>query len=92
MIPPAFLVLGFMGSERRHHLWLPLFLIWPLLWLLWLVALVFSAALDFVLWLAGRPYHHYSLLLVRCYGLVCQTKRMAVSVKGPNADFEFTLV
>ena len=91
--PPAILDMRFPRVDgRRFHLWLPIFLLWPLLWLLELLILVPAIVADVVLWLLGQEYHHYSLLLLRCFGLLGETRGMIVRVKAKQADIDVTIV
>ena len=93
LIPPALLVIGLPAETgRRFRLWLPLILLWPLLWLLELIVLVPALAVDIACWLVGREYHHYSLLLLRVFGLLGDTRGLIIRVAGPGTDVETTFV
>ena len=63
-MPPAILDLRIRQPEGRPvHVWLPLFLLWPLALVLGVLALVLTILADVVLYVVGQPYHHYTLLL-----------------------------
>jgi len=93
MFPPMLLYLGIAAPDRsRTGIWLPLFLIWLLL--LPLVALVLAVALlvDVVLFLIGQAYHHYTLLLLRTFGLLGTTRGMVVHIHRDETNIDFELV
>ncbi|PKQ19351.1 MAG: hypothetical protein CVT66_10640 [Actinobacteria bacterium HGW-Actinobacteria-6] len=92
MFPPMLLYLRFSTPERtRHGVWLPLFLIWLLLLPLIVLVLTVTVAIDFVLLLAGQAYHHYTLLVLRAFGLLGATRGTVVHVHSDdtNVDIEF---
>ncbi len=92
MFPPMLLYLRVSTPERsRHGLWLPLFLIWLLLLPLVVLVLAVSVAVDFVLLLGGQAYHHYTLFLLRAFGLLGATRGTVVHVHSDetNVDIEF---
>jgi hypothetical protein len=85
--PPAILNLRVASPRRRtFRLWLPVFLLWPLLLAFGLLALVFTLLADAVLLAAGRRYHHYSLLLFRLFEATVALRGLAVKVNGPRSD------
>jgi hypothetical protein len=81
MFPPMLLYLR-VGTEERpgFGLWLPLFLVWLIL--LPIVVLVFlvTVLVDVVLFFVGASYHHYTLLLFRCFGVLGATRGTVVSI------------
>jgi len=91
-MPPAILDLAITPNDgRRIHLWLPLFLLWPLAFVLVVLALVFTIVADLVLLLIGRRYHHYTLLVVRSLGVLNETHGMVVRVNDGNATVDMTV-
>lgn len=91
-MPPAILDLKIAPSDgRRVHLWLPLFLLWPLALALGVLALVFTIIGDLVLMLAGQRYHHYTLLLVRSFGALSGTRGMVMSFKDDKTAVDMTV-
>lgn len=75
------LTFGSPERERPVHLWLPLFLVWPLMVLVALLAFVVTLPVDTVLLLVGRPYHHYTALVYRTFALFSELRGMVVRVK-----------
>lgn len=59
---------------RGFRMWLPLFLLWPLLLLVVLLALVGTLLADFVLLIAGARYHHYTLLVINAVALLAAAR------------------
>jgi hypothetical protein len=81
MFPPMLLHLRIGTPERSPFgLWLPLFLIWLLLLPIVVLVLVVAMAVDILLFLVARPYHHYTLLLVRGLGLLAAVRGLVVSI------------
>jgi hypothetical protein len=68
-------------GHRTYRLWLPLFLLWLLLLPLLVLAVVGTALADAFLLVAGRRYHHYTLLLVCCLEILGDTSGMVVRVR-----------
>ena len=92
LIPPAIIDLRVPTSEGRHfHLWLPVFLLWPLLWLVELAVLVPAALLDAALWLIGGDYHHYTLFLLRLFGLLGDVRGTIVRVRSAETDIDMAI-
>ena len=92
ILPPAILDLRVAPSDgRRIHLWLPLFLLWPLFLALGILALVLTILADFVLVVIGQRYHHYTLLLVRSFGALCEMRGMVVRVNDGTTAVDMTV-
>jgi len=93
MFPPMLLYVRVGTLERPGFgIWLPLFLVWLIL--LPIVALVLSVTVlaDVVLYLAGRSYHHYTLLLLRSFGVLGATRGMVVSIRSEEHVIDIELV
>jgi len=92
-IPPAVLDLRISSPERSRpiHLWLPLFLLWPLALVLGVLALVFTIIADVVLLALGQRYHHYTILLARSFGALCETRGMVIRVQDQKAAVDMTV-
>jgi hypothetical protein len=90
---PTILDLKIVSTERERpiHLWLPLFLLWPLALALGVVALVFTILADVVLLLIGRPYHRYTILLVSSLAALTETRGMVIRVKDDKAAVDMTV-
>ncbi len=61
-------------DSRGFRIWLPLFLLWPLFFILLALALVGTLIADFVLLLGGARYHHHTLLVLRSLGLLAAAR------------------
>lgn len=85
------LTVGGAERDRPLHLWLPLFLLWPLLLFVALLALAASTIADAVLWLVGRPYHHYSRFVYRIFALISDTRGMVVKVRDDRTVVDMTV-
>jgi hypothetical protein len=91
-LPPALLDLKIDAPDRRPiHLWLPLFLLWPLFVALGVLSLVFTVIADVVLLLLGRRYHHYSVLLVRSLGALCDLRGMVLRFNDGKTAVDMTV-
>jgi len=77
--------------ERPIHLWLPLFLLWPLLAIIALLGFAITIPVDVVLLLIARPYHHFTLLLYRCLELLAETRGFSVRVNSDRNVIAMTL-
>lgn len=77
-VPPLILDLKVADSARRPvHLWLPLFLLWPVALALGILALAVAIAVDALLLLGGRR-RHFTLLLVRSFQAIGETRGMVI--------------
>ena len=86
MWPPSILRLRIRNQRHRFGLWLPLFLIWPLVMLLGLLLLPFILLAAIVLWYRGwaKP-----LLLAgpSLFRLFCALRGLEVDVKQHSEQF-----
>jgi hypothetical protein len=91
-IPPAILDLRVASPDKRPvHLWLPLFLLWPLLLVLCVLSLVFTILADVVLLLLGQRYHYYTVLLVHLFGLLGETRGMVIRINDGRTAVDMTV-
>ena len=91
-VPPAILDLRIAPCDGRPvHVWLPLFLLWPLLLVLGVLALAFTVLADVVLFLVGRRYHYYTLLLLEALWALNETRGMVIRVKDSKAAVDMTV-
>lgn len=65
-------------GSRGFRLWLPFFLLWPLVLPVFLLALLVSSIADLALIVAGARYHHYTALLLG-------TVRLLAEMRGTHA-------
>ena len=91
-VPPMILDLTVASSSRRPvHLWLPLFLLWPLALALGVLALALTIVADAVLLLLGRRYYHYTLLLVRSFEVLGETRGMVIRINNEKETVNLTV-
>ena len=91
-MPPAILDLRVSPPDRRPvHVWLPLFLLWPLFLALGVLALVLTVIADVVLILLGQQYHHYTVLLVRSFGVLSETRGMVLRFSDGQTAVNMTV-
>jgi len=91
-LPPMILDLTVASSHRRPvHLWLPLFLLWPLALALGVLALLLTIVADAVLFLLGRRYHHYTVLLVRSFAALGETRGTVIRFSNQKTAVDMTV-
>jgi hypothetical protein len=91
-MPPAILDLKVAPPDgRRVHLWLPIFLLWPLFLALGVLALVFTVIADFALIVIGKRYHHYTILLARSFAALCETRGMVIRINDGTTTVDMTV-
>jgi hypothetical protein len=91
--PPAILDLRVeKPAERPVHLWLPLFLLWPLALALALLALVLTLLADAVLFILGQHYHHYTILLARSFAALGATRGMVIRINDGQTAVDMTVM
>jgi hypothetical protein len=93
MLPPMLLYLRVGTPESPGFgMWLPLFLLWLLLLPIMVLALPLTIVADLVLFLAGRRYHHYTLLVLRSFGVLRATRGTTVRIRSNQNVVDITLV
>lgn len=65
-------------GNRGFRLWLPFFLLWPLVLPIFALAFMVSCVADLALIVAGARYHHYTALLLG-------TVRLFAEMRGTHA-------
>ena len=91
-VPPLVLDLRVVRPERRPvHLWLPLFLLWPLVLVLGVLALLLTMVADGVLFVLGRRYHHYTVLLVRSFATLGETRGTVIRFSNEKTAVDMTV-
>jgi len=91
-VPPLVLDLKVVRPERRLvHLWLPLFLLWPLALALGVLALALTIVVDGVLLLLGRRFHHYTVLLVHSFAVIGETRGMVIRFSNQKTAVDMTV-
>jgi hypothetical protein len=72
------------SGHRSFRIWFPLFILWPLLLVIVLLALVITVLVDVAMWLAGaRPYNLTQLLFGSMH-LLADTRGTVAYVNGPT--------
>ncbi len=90
--PPAFFELRVSEADKRPvHLWLPLFLLWPFVLVLVVLAMVLTILVDVALYVFGQEYHSYTQLVLGCLGLLTETRGLTVYVRNERTNFELTV-
>lgn len=91
-LPPAFCHLRVAPADgRRVRLWLPVFLLWPLLLVLVVLGLIATIVVDAILLAAGRRYHHYTRLLIGGMRAINDTKGLSVHVRDDKTAVDLTV-
>lgn len=87
MIPPMAMWIRF----RWFAIWIPLFLLWPIILAVWLLMLPF-ALLGMVI--AGRINRFWRLirLSLAFYELACATKGLQIDVRTERTTFQIALI
>lgn len=93
MLPPLLLYVRIGTAEKPGTgWWLPLFLIWLLFLPVVVVVFLLGILADAVLILAGRPYHHYTLLLAGCLGMLSAARGTTVHINSEKNDVDIDFV
>ena len=91
-LPPMILDVSIAPRDgRRRRLWLPLFLLWPLVLALAVLGLVVAAVADAVLALLGRRYHHCTGLLLRSLEALAETRGTSISFSTATSAVDVTV-
>jgi len=87
VLPPAFInVRVHKEGEAHFRLWLPFFLLWPLLLVVGILALIASLLADLVLLLVGAAYHGFTRLLLGVLKLLPETRGTTVHVRAKDSS------
>lgn len=79
-------------GRRPFHIWLPLFLLWPIVIVLLLPVFAVTIVLDVLLFLFGGRYHRYTLFVVGCLDLLGETRGLTVHVRDKDAAVDMTVL
>jgi hypothetical protein len=86
MLPPMLLHLRVAPhGEGGFGMWLPLFLVWLTLLPVMVLVLLVTSLVDGALFLTGRRYHYYTLLLLSCLALLGAVKGTEVRIRSEEA-------
>ncbi len=78
------------AGGRKLHLWLPVFVLWPLLLLLGGLAIVAAALADAVLFVTGRP-HRFTTFMLGCLDALGETRGTQVFVDNKSRTVDVTV-
>jgi hypothetical protein len=93
MLPPMLLYLRVGTPEKSGTgLWLPLFLVWLILLPIVVLVVAVTMLVDVVLFMIGRSYHRYTLLLFHGLGLLGATRGTIVSIRADKHAIDVELV
>lgn len=91
-MPPYLIDMRVDADDGTHfRLWLPIFLLWPLMLVLGVLALVLTILADVALWLLGKRYHFYTVLLLGLFGLTTQLRGTAIHVRDSKNLVDLTI-
>ena len=90
-IPPCLIALRVAEPERtKCRLWLPLFILWPLLLAVLVLVLIGSLIVDGVSLALGRR-GSYTRLIIGCLGVIGETRGVEVFVTDKGRTVAFTV-
>ena len=91
-VPPAILDLKIAPPDQRPvHLRLPLFLLWPFVLVIGVLALVLAILTDVVLLVLGQLYHRYTILLLRSLEALTDTHGMVIRIRSDKTAVDMTV-
>jgi len=75
------------AAGRKVHLWLPVFVLWPLLLLVGGLAIAAAVLVDAALFAMGRPYR-FTALVLGCFDAVGEARgtQVLIDSKGRSVD------
>ncbi len=80
--PSSFDVRVRQQDAKGFRIWLPFFLLWPLLLVVLGFALVVALVVDLALACDRLPYHHFTLLLVHSLHLLAAVRGTRAHIDG----------
>jgi hypothetical protein len=91
-MPPYAVTIGVArGEERSHfHLWLPLFLLWPLVLVFVVLTLIVTVVVDICRLLAGAR-KSYTRLVIACLAVLGETRGTEVFVQDKGRTVAVTV-
>jgi hypothetical protein len=91
---PPYLVYLKIKDEDSHGfgMWLPVFLLWPLVLILFLIVLPFLLLADFVLYLTNQAWQQVTTIVIAALMLLPETRGMAVDIHHDNRAVKFTVL
>ena len=90
-VPPLVLDLRVAQADRRpFHLWLPLFLLWPLALVAFVVAVVVAAVLDAVALATGRP-HRTTAFVIGMVAALSESSGTELDIENEKTTVHLTV-
>jgi hypothetical protein len=91
-MPPSLVALTVGRRNRRPlRLWLPVFLLWPLLAVLGPIALALAFLVDAVCRASRRHQGHATGMVLGAFATLAEARGLLVRVNGPERTFELTV-
>jgi hypothetical protein len=78
-------------GAKGFRIWVPMFLLWPLLLVLGVIALLVAVCADVLLVVVGQRYHHYSAFLLRSFEALTETRGLKVYAKDEGTTVDVTV-
>ena len=78
------------GGGRKLHLWLPVFLLWPLLLLVGGLVIAVAALVDAVLFAMGRP-QRFTPFVLGCFEAAGESRGTQVFVENESRTVDVTV-
>lgn len=94
-LPPYLMYLKIKNEDGHGFgMWLPLFLLWPLVLILFVFALPFLLFADLGLYLGRQPFHRFTRLVIEALMILPETRGMTVDIKDGSSSHvvKFTVV
>lgn len=86
MLPPLVIDVRIKeAGSRGFRIWLPFFLLWPLLLPILALVLSFTILADFALIVAGSRYHHTTALVLGALRLLSDLRGTNAHVSSPDS-------
>lgn len=84
-MPPYLIDMRFRRPDGTPmRIWLPLFLLWPLLIVAAALVLLVTIVVDVALAIAGQKYHYYTFLLAGAFGLLSDLRGLTVRIQDAD--------
>lgn len=90
-VPPLVLDLRVVQADRRpFHLWLPLFLLWPLVLVVFVAAVAVAAVMDAVALASGRP-HRTTPFVIGVFSTLTEARGTELDIENDKAIVHLTV-
>lgn len=93
ILPPVIIDVKVRERDGSHfRLWLPFFVLWPLVFVIVLLALIVSILADVFLMIAGNRYHHYTALLFAVGAAIAEVRGTKAYVSSEDSLVDVVIV